>query len=127
MKKEEIQKVAQEVFKKVPEAKIAYITSDGQGFVKKNSAQLHKNSNPKGKKLELFEVVNPVKGAVDKATKPVKTSGKAATGATPEDRSPDDPAGIKEKAEAEAKAKAKAEAEAKKKAAAKKTAKTKTK
>lgn len=57
MTKQEVETIAQEIFKKHPEAKVAFITSDGFAFLHKNAADLHKNTNGK-KKLEVIEAPN---------------------------------------------------------------------
>lgn len=56
MKQAEIKKVAENVFKKRPELDQAFVTSDGFGFASKNAANLHKTTNPKKQKIEIFTV-----------------------------------------------------------------------
>lgn len=91
MKPEEIKKIAEAVFKKVPAAKKAYITSDGQGFANKNMADLHKQTNARRVKLAIYEIDNPLPAsvAVDEAGKK-KDKKVIVMKATPENRQPDD-------------------------------------
>lgn len=104
MKPEEIKKVAKQVFAKVPDAKKAYITSDGQGFASKNMADLHKNTNAKKAKLQVYEIdrsallgtdappeETPEKKEAPKNQNSGVKNQKEAAKATPEDRSADDP------------------------------------
>ncbi|KQC30180.1 hypothetical protein [Flagellimonas eckloniae] len=58
MKKEKLDKIASEVFKAHPNAEKCYVSSDGQAFINKNSADLHKNTNKGSKDLKVFEVAN---------------------------------------------------------------------
>jgi hypothetical protein len=81
MNKTEIQKLAQDTFKSNPDAKECFITSDGYVFLSKNAADLHKNTNPKKKKLTVIPMVNEAFGASDakkgdKKQKDQKSKGK---------------------------------------------------
>jgi len=62
MKKADIKKLAIAVLVQNPEVAKAYATSDGQIFLTENAANLHKNTNAKGKELEVFEFDNPDAG-----------------------------------------------------------------
>ena len=56
MKQQKINKIAAGIFERNPELDVAFITSDGFGFINKNSAELHKNTNALKKKLTLYTV-----------------------------------------------------------------------
>lgn len=53
MKKEELKKVADDVFKRYPKENKVYVTSDGQAFFDESHAKNHARVNRTGKELEL--------------------------------------------------------------------------
>lgn len=59
MKKQELEKIAKEVFKSHKDAEKCFVTTDGQAFLSKNAADLHKNTNKKSKGLKVVEFSNP--------------------------------------------------------------------
>lgn len=63
---------ALEVFKNNPDVEAVYVTSDGQCFIHKNAAELHKSTNPakvKKMKISIFkaeELVKEIEVDIDK-------------------------------------------------------------
>lgn len=72
MKKQSNQEIANGVFKKNPDAKEVFITSDGLAFLTKNSAELHANTNPTKKKLKVFSFEQKEETTTTKENKVVK-------------------------------------------------------
>lgn len=69
MNKQEIDKIVKDVFKANPTTKEVFVTSDGSVFLSENYANLHKNTNKSGKKLEVTCVQRTASKAATKAGK----------------------------------------------------------
>lgn len=72
MNKSDQNKIAEGVFKKRPNVTECFVATDGNVFLSNNAAELHKNTNPTGKKVDYVRVENSSVVAV-KENKTTKT------------------------------------------------------
>ncbi len=76
MNKQEIDKIVKDVFKANPTTKEVFVTSDGSAFLSENYANLHKNTNKSGKKLEVICVQRTAFKAIAKDSKSASNKAK---------------------------------------------------